>query len=102
TTGIERGQQGKRLNLDFIQEVETMTGGLPAEYGRVTGGVINAITKSGSNEFHGVVFGYDSGGSLNADNTTARLRPATTTTIGSVDKQYDFGANLGGYVIKDR
>ncbi|HEX7679898.1 MAG TPA: carboxypeptidase regulatory-like domain-containing protein, partial [Thermoanaerobaculia bacterium] len=43
TTGVERGLQGKRLNLDFVQEVEVMTGGLPAEYGRMTGGTINAI-----------------------------------------------------------
>jgi hypothetical protein len=102
TTGIERGQQGKRLNLDFVQEVEVITGGLPAEYGRMTGGVINAITKSGSNEFHGDIFGYNSGGSFNADNETAARRPATSTTIGTVDKQFDYGANLGGYIMKDR
>jgi hypothetical protein len=102
TTGVERGLQGKRLNLDFVQEVEVMTGGLQAEYGRMTGGTINAITKSGSNEFHGDVFGYDSGGSLNSDNATATKRPTSSTTIGSVDKQFDYGANLGGYIMKDR
>lgn len=102
TTGVETGVQGKRLNIEFVQEVEVMTGGLPAEYGRMTGGTINAITKSGSNEFHGDIFGYDSGGSLDADNSTGTKRPATSTTIGSVDKQYDVGGNLGGYVMKDR
>lgn len=102
TTGVEKGLQGKRLNLDFVQEVEVLTGGLPAEYGRMTGGTINAITKSGSNEFHGDVFGYDSGGSLNAKTATASKLPTTATTIGSVDKQYDLGANLGGYLMKDR
>jgi len=102
TTGVERGLQGKRLNLDFVQEVEVMTGGLPAEYGRMTGGTINAITKSGSNEFHGDIFGYDSGGSLNSDVNIAKKSPATSTTIGSIDKQYDFGGNLGGYLMKDR
>ena len=102
TTGVERGLQGKRLNLDFVQEVEVMTGGLQAEYGRMTGGTINAITKSGSNEFHGDLFGYDSGGSLNANNSTAAKSPTSSTTIGSIDKQYDFGGNLGGYLMKDR
>jgi hypothetical protein len=102
TTGVETGVQGKRLNIEFVQEVEVMTGGLPAEYGRMTGGTINAITKSGSNEFHGDIFGYDSGGSLDADNSTGTDRPATSTTIGSVDKQYDVGGNLGGYLMKDR
>jgi len=102
TTEVERGRQGKRVNIDFVQEVEVMTGGQPAEYGRMTGGIINAITKSGSNEFHGDVFGYNSGGSLNADNETAAKRPATSTTIGEVDKSYDYGVNLGGYIMKDR
>jgi hypothetical protein len=102
TTEVERGRQGKRLNLDFVQEVEVMTGGLPAEYGRMTGGIINAITKSGSNEFHGDVFGYNSGGSLNAENDTAKKLPATSTTINDVDSQYDYGVNLGGYLLKDR
>ena len=99
---MERGQQGKSLNSDFIQEVEVLTGGLSAEYGRLTGGAINAITKSGSNEFHGDVFGFNSGGSLNSDNKTAVKRPTDSTTIGEVDKQNDFGANLGGFILKDR
>lgn len=102
TTGVERGLQGKRLNLDFVQEVEVLTGGLPAEYGRMTGGTINAITKSGSNEYHGDVFGYDSGGSLNSNVSTASKLPATSTTVGSINKQYDAGGNLGGYLMKDR
>jgi hypothetical protein len=102
TTEVERGRQGKRLNLDFVQEVEVITGGLSAEYGRMTGGVINAITKSGSNEFHGDIFGYDSGGSFNANNVTPKKLPSDATTVGEVDKQFDFGANLGGYLMKDR
>jgi hypothetical protein len=68
----------------------------------MTGGTINAITKSGSNEFHGDVFGYDAGGALEADNSTGTKRPATSTTIASIDKQYDIGGNLGGYLMKDR
>ena len=103
TTGVERGLQGKRLNADFIQEVEVMTGGLPAEYGRLTGGAINAITKSGSNEFHGDGYGYDSGGSLNSDpNKEVRQFPTSATTVGTIDRQYDYGADLGGYILKDR
>ena len=103
TTGVETGLEGKRLNTEFIQEVEVITGGLSAEYGRMTGGVINAITKSGSNEFHGDVFGYTAGqGGLTSDNNTAADRPATSTTINEVDEQLDYGANLGGYILKDR
>lgn len=102
TTGVETGTEGKRLNFDFIQEVQVQTGGLNAEYGRVTGGVVNAITKSGGNEFTGEVFGYGTGGGLQADNATTNDRPVTTTTIRDVSDQLDYGVNLGGYFVRDR
>jgi len=102
-TGVEKGLQGKRLNQDFIQEVDTLTGGLPAEYGRLTGGAIVAVTKSGSNEFHGDLFGYDSGGSFNSDpNKQVAQFPTSATTVGSIDKQFDYGVDGGGYIMKDR
>ena len=58
TTNVIKGFQGKAINSEFIQEVEVKTGGYQAEYGRNTGGVVNVITKSGGNEFHGDIFGY--------------------------------------------
>ena len=58
TTGVEFGQQGKVLNFEFIKEVQVKTAGYNAEYGRSTGGILNVITKSGGNEFHGDLFGY--------------------------------------------
>ena len=66
TTGVEYGFQGKELNFEFIQEVDVKTGGYEAEFGRSTGGIINVITKSGGNEFHGDVFGYFDDDSLQA------------------------------------
>src|ERR1700748_1601562 len=47
------GLLGTQLTLEFIGETELITGGYNAEYGRATGGVVNVITKSGSNQFHG-------------------------------------------------
>jgi len=44
---------GTAINYDTIQEVQVQTGGMPAEFGRVVGGVVNLVTKSGGNEFHG-------------------------------------------------
>jgi outer membrane receptor protein involved in Fe transport len=102
TTGVELGTAAKTLNFDFIQEVQVITGGLNAEYGRVTGGIVNAITKSGGNEFKGDVFAYGAGGSLQSDNSTAGDRPATTTTVRDVDSEFDYGFNVGGYIVKDR
>jgi outer membrane receptor protein involved in Fe transport len=102
TTGVELGTEGKTLNFDFIQEVEVKTGGLPAEYGRLTGGLINAITKSGGNEFKGDVFGFYEGGSLKSDDSTASQRPLTTTQVVDTTKKADYGLDLGGYFIKDK
>ena len=102
TTGAELGNQGKTLNFDFIQEVEVKTGGLPAEYGRLTGGLINAITKSGGNQFQGDVFGYHEGGSLQSDDSTAADRPQTTTQVVNTDKRNEYGLDLGGYFVKDK
>src|SRR5206468_9570716 len=67
TTNVIKGFQGKAINGEFIQEVEVKTGGYQAEYGRNTGGVINVITKSGGNEFHGDVFGYFNNASMRAN-----------------------------------
>ena len=47
------GTNASALNFDFIQDMEVLTGGLPPEYGSAMGGVVNAITQEGGNEFHG-------------------------------------------------
>jgi hypothetical protein len=102
STGTERGLPTKELNFDFVQEVEVKTGGLPAEYGRATGGVVNVLTKAGGNDFHGSGFGFFAGGALQSDNRTAPLRPADTTTLEDTASSYDFGAELGGRIVRDR
>jgi hypothetical protein len=102
TTGIEVGREMKQLNFDFVEEIEVKTGGLPAEYGRMTGGIVNVLTKSGSNSFKGDVFGFYEGGGLQSDDSTAADRPATTTQVTDIDNRWDFGADLGGYLVKDK
>jgi len=97
TTGAEYGFQGKELNFEFIDAIDVKTGGYEAEYGRSTGGIINVITKSGGNEFHGDVFGYYDNDSLQ-DN--AKTVVSTTTTAGFTKE--DYGIGLGGYLKKDR
>ena len=74
TTGVEYGFQGKELNYEFVQEVDVKTGGYEAEYGRSTGGIVNVITKSGGNEFHGDVFGYFNNDALQATAEARRRR----------------------------
>lgn len=104
TTGVELGQQGKRLNFEFIQEVQVKTGSYNAEFGRSTGGLINVITKSGGNELTGTVFGYYDPESLRQSTKKSiedsAARRARSYTIDSADRR-DFGVDLGGYFIKD-
>jgi outer membrane receptor for ferrienterochelin and colicin len=98
TTGIEYCFQGKELNYEFIQEINVKTGGYEAEFGRSTGAVINVITKSGSNEFHGDAFGY-----LDENSLRASAKPVVSTG-GTVTgfKREDYGAAVGGPIWKDR
>jgi hypothetical protein len=100
TTGVEFGSQGKVLNFEFIQEVEFKSGGYEAEYGHALGGILNVVTKSGGNEFHGDVFGYLNRNSLQADSKHQEEGTAAGVPIGF--SKEDFGADLGGYVVKDK
>ncbi len=99
STGIERSEKTKGLNFDFIEEIEVKTGGLPAEYGRMTGGVVNVITKSGGNTFRGSLFGFTA---YDTDNSTALDRPGTSTTVAKLDSRWDIGLQAGGYIVKDK
>src|SRR5947209_3917629 len=102
TTGIQAGEKAKTMLVDFIDEVNVKTEGANAEYGRFTGGMIEAITKSGGNAFHGQLYGFGAGGPLQSGESTASRRPQTTTTVVNTAHQWDVGATLGGYVVKDR
>ncbi len=98
TTGIEYGFQGTELNYEFVKEIEVKAGGYEAEYGRTTGGIVNVITKSGGNEFHGDIFGYK-----DKDSWQANADPVVSvngTTAGF--SRGDYGADLGGYIVKDK
>jgi hypothetical protein len=101
-TGIQTGSQMKTVLVDFIDQVNVKTQGANAEFGGFTGGMVEAITKSGSNQFAGNVFGFFQGGSLQQGNSTASQRPQTTTTVGNIAHQYDGGFTAGGPIQKDR
>jgi hypothetical protein len=101
-TGTYNGGRGKDLNFDFVEEVEVKTGGLPAEYGRTTGGILNVLTKSGGNDFHGSIFGFFAGAGLQSNDRTAPERPADTTTTENTSARWDVGAEIGGRLVRDR
>ena len=94
------GTMGATLLQDFVQEVEVKTGGYQAEYGRSSGGVVNVITKSGSNELHGSVFFNWSPFEL----PRQRVAPGDATIAVEETPRYslDFGGEVGGPILKDR
>ncbi|HSP14618.1 MAG TPA: carboxypeptidase regulatory-like domain-containing protein [Thermoanaerobaculia bacterium] len=81
---------------DAIQEQTVLTGAISAEYGRFTGGVVNAITKSGGNEFSGSIRD-----SLTNNNwTTKTPDPHQPDPTDHIDSVYE--ATLGGRIVRDR
>jgi hypothetical protein len=100
TTGPSHGLLGTQLTLEFIGETEIITGGYQPEYGRATGGVVNVITRSGSNTFHGDVwFNY----TPYSAKTNIIGRSGEALARQSQQKwAIDFGFSVGGPIVKDK
>ncbi len=98
----QTGLNGAQLPVDFIQEANIITGGYMAEYGRAGGGIINAVTKSGSNEFHGGVWANWSPGLLTADQKSVTQLGVSRVRTDKMWNIADFGADLGGPIVKDK
>jgi hypothetical protein len=86
---------GGNLGVDAIQEFSVLTSNYGAEYGKSSGGVINAITRSGTNTFRGSVYEFLRNSALDARNT---FDPAVIPPF----RQNQFGVSGGGRLIKDR
>jgi hypothetical protein len=97
---IAFGSLGTGVTTDFIQETQVKTAGFEAEYGMATGGVVSVVTKSGSNAFHGSLYGYWRPDALEAERDTVQSPNGTVNDVGSENK--DFGITMGGPVIRDR
>lgn len=96
------GTNGAQFPLEFVEEANVITGGYQAEYGRATGGVLNVVTKSGSNEFHGSVWGNWTPGLLSGVSAPILNRKSVVQTQDRLWNTVDFGAEVGGPIIKDR
>src|SRR6266403_287625 len=81
---------------DALQEFSVQTSNYSAEYGSNAGGVVNVITKSGTNNFHGDAFEFNRNPVFNAQNFFA-----TPTTPDRV-KRNQFGGTFGGPIIHDK
>ena len=88
---------GVLLGVETVQEFQVLTNAYSAEFGRSSGGVINAITRSGSNQFHGNLFEYLRNSALDAKNFFDPA-PAPIPPF----KRNQFGGTFGGPVRRDK
>ena len=94
---------GRDLRLrEPIEETQVLTSGILAEYGRFTGGVINAITKSGGNKFTGSFFVSGTGDSFQGDNLSTELQSKGLTATNSIKKLWDINPSVGGPIVRDK
>ncbi len=107
--GEERGRTRISYSVSqaAIQEFQVNTSNYSAEYGRAAGGVTNAITKSGTNEFHGDAFYFQRNSDWAARNPLAFQTIAVNGVTQRVgikpeDVRHQFGGTLGGPVKKDK
>jgi hypothetical protein len=89
---------GAALGVDAIQEFSVLTGGFSAEYGKATGGVVNAITKSGTNSFHGDVYEFIRNSALDSRDYFSRSADTPLAQF----RRNQFGVAAGGPIIKDK
>jgi hypothetical protein len=98
------GSLGTGIPFDFLKEIQLKTAGYDAEFGQSTGGVVNVVTKSGSNAFRGTAFGYIQPDALQSDFT-----PVISTTGNrsegvnfTATQDADVGLEIGGPIWRDR
>ena len=92
--GGERSNAAYTISQEAIQEFQVTSAGYAAEFGRSGGGIVNAITRSGTNLFRGSAFWFFRNESMTADDPFDR--PPTDF------RQHQFGASLGGPIVRDR
>jgi hypothetical protein len=83
-----------QISQDAVQEFQVLSDSYSAEYGRALGGVVNTVTRSGTNNLHGTAYWFFRNRSLNARDPFASFNPA--------ESRHQFGGSISGPVIKEK
>ncbi len=83
-----------QISQDAVQEFQVLSDGYSAEFGRAMGGIINTVTRSGTNEYHGTAYEYFRNRTLDARDRYATFNPK--------EWRHQAGATLGGPIKKDK
>jgi hypothetical protein len=113
TSNLVTGTRKQEVVFESADEVQFKASGYNAEYGGSVGGVINVITRSGGNTFHGELVGYYAGTSLEGrrrdklflnldDDTQARYYPYEEYVGTDKESAFEGGLLIGGPIFKDR
>ena len=89
---------GGNLGVDAIQEFSVLTSNYSAEYGKTSGGVVNAITRSGTNAFHGNAYEFLRNSALDAANFFENAGGISKASF----RRNQFGGSIGGPIVKNR
>ncbi len=89
---------GKTLGVDTIQEFSLLQSNYGAQFGRAVGGIVNAVTRTGTNSLHGTAFEFFRNSILDAKNFFDRPAPAPIPPF----KQNQFGGSVGGKLVRDK
>ncbi|HZQ55216.1 MAG TPA: carboxypeptidase regulatory-like domain-containing protein [Bryobacteraceae bacterium] len=83
-----------QISQDAVQEFQVLSDAYSAEYGRALGGVVNTVTRSGTNQYHGTGFWFFRNRTLDARDPFASFNPS--------EVRHQFGGSLGGPIVKDK
>ena len=83
-----------QISQDAVQEFQVLSSGYSAEYGRASGGIINTVTRSGSNTPYGTAYWFFRNRGLNARDPYGAVNPP--------EQRHQAGASLGGKLVKDK
>jgi len=83
-----------QISQDAVQEFEVVSANFSAEYGRASGGVVNTVTRSGTNDLHGTGYWFYRNQNFNAHDPFASVNPP--------DTRHQAGGSLGGAIVKDK
>ena len=101
SNGQNGGQAGTQpLSMETVEQIQVQVAPFDVRQSGFTGGSINAITKSGTNEFHGSVYGDYMNKDLISDKYV--LRNGKTSSPYQDEKNYHYGVTLGGPIVKDK
>lgn len=94
SSGRGHGVSSVTPNMDDVAELKVITNGISAEYGRISGGLVEVVTKSGTNQIHGQLFEYIQNNDFNANSWYQNALGGARTPF----RQNQFGFTLGGPV----